>query len=158
MKSRQHYEMELFVTQLAATSEVASIGLDIKAIVGDDIEIEEWLANVDDLAAVKVLRVRKQNSNNAMLRAIADEPVDNQHIQNIPAVLDSNTTGIANQVGSGVRERLYSNQYIRAAIIDTLDADKKLYFKSTYSSFANPLSVTVVGAGITLTTTKHELV
>lgn len=157
-EERMHYEIEAAVTQLAATSEVAEIGLTATCLGSEIAEFEEWLAAVDDLAAGKTLRVRKHNSNDTMLRALGDTSIDNQHVQNSITVGDGDTTGVANQIGSNVRERLYSEQYLKATIIDTLDATKKMYFRSTYSAIANPLTLAVVGSGITLTTTKHEIV
>ncbi len=155
---KQNYEMEVEVTQLGATSEVVIIGLDMICLAGEEIKFREWYATVDDLAAGKLMRIRKFNSNDTILRALVDESLDNQHVQNSLAVDDANTTGTANQVGSSIEEKLFSNQYIRVVINDTLDATKKMYFRATYSALINPLTLVVIGAGITLTTTKHELV
>lgn len=158
LDKRQYFEFVGEVVQLGATSEVAEIGMIMTAPDGEMLEILEFFALVDDISAGKNLRTQKFNSADILLWKYGDATLDNASAQLQLAVLDAGTALTANAAGFPPRSFLFGGQYLKSTLTNTLDATKKVFWRITYSAYLQEATFTVVGAGITLTTTSHKLV
>lgn len=152
------FEYTGVVTQLAATSEVASIGFQFYCPVGERIEVLDWQLLVSDQDAAVNVTVDKYFEGTARGRRIlVSGAADNAFFQDASAVYQGASSVTS---GLGMPDKLWlgSGQYLRFNTTTALDAETTMTLYISYRSKFNKAAVTAVGAGISISSEVHNAV
>lgn len=148
------YEYVGVVTQLAGTSEVATIGLTLTCPTGERVVVINSRNTIDDLSAGKDIDILINNTAAAAISQQSDS-LDNQYHQGLP--LQSNVgASVVNVEGMYQPLILGGGMLIRFSSADTLDATKIMTIRVLYWSRKHKMVSTVIGAGISISSEVHK--
>src|SRR3990167_268187 len=139
------YEYTGTVTQLAATSEVATIGFKLAVPAGERVLVNFGRVVASDIAAGKLTQTYMYTSLDVIFQHLGSASLDNSAIllggQKMHSAATANT---ASDVGFPWLPILGGGQYLSVVCTATLDALATLKLYLSYLSRRTPLTVTAV--------------
>ena len=151
------FEYEGTVTQLGATSEVATIGFLFTVLAGEQSKIHETFITMGDQAAGENIFSQKRVVAGNQLRQLVADSIDNTSVQNSVGVIES-ANAVALGTGDSLTNLLGGGQSLRIFSDSTIDATTTIVVRMLYTSKGQKMTVAPVGAGIAITAEVHKSV
>lgn len=151
-------EYEATVTQLAATSEVATIGFLLTVPGGERIKPLAGMLVVSAQGGNETGQIQILNTNASKIAEVRSTTLNNKTLSIFDANFSSDIDGAGNEIGINQEIELGSGMAIKAVVSSTLDAATTLIFRFLYKSRYGKLTATAVGAGISITSETHQAI